>query len=115
MAVGGGGGGCGNVMCNLISLSLSLLLSLAWKLIGGAKGIFQLLPANIIIISCLHFSQMNLQRMELYRSLSRIINGQYGKYPQYKVSGKLFFTWILDYQVKKSRERPKKTPKKGPK
>ena len=47
----GGGGRGGNVMCNLISLSLSLLLSLAWKLIGGAEGIFQLMPARIIIIS----------------------------------------------------------------
>ena len=45
------GGFGGNVMCNLISLSLSLLLSLAWKLIGGAEGIFQLMPARIIIIS----------------------------------------------------------------
>ena len=67
---GGGRGGCGNVMCNLISLSLSLLLSLAWKLIGGAEGIFQLMPARIIIISYLHFSQMNLKRMKIYRNLS---------------------------------------------
>ena len=65
-----GGCGCGgNVMCNLISLSLSLLLSLAWKLIGGAEGIFQLMPARIIIISYLHFSQMNLKRMIIPESL----------------------------------------------
>ena len=68
----GGDGSCGcgcgcNVMCNLISLSLSLLLSLARKLIGGAEGIFQLMPARIIIISYLHLTQMKLKRRIYHR------------------------------------------------
>ena len=50
--------GC-NVTCNLISLSLSLLLSLAWKLIAGAQGIFQLMPA--LSLSYSHFSKINRQ------------------------------------------------------
>ena len=91
---GGGGGGGGNVMCNLISLSLSLLLSLAWKLIGGAEGIFQLMPARIIIISTYTLVKWSWRGLK-YTGISLIINARKEKYPCSNAGWKFFLYLVL--------------------